>query len=57
MVEEEKGMNIKCLRSNGGGKYFSNQFNEYLNMEFKGSTHVVIPHSKMELLKGKTCTL
>jgi hypothetical protein len=22
-------------------------------MEFKGNTHVVIPHSKMELLKGK----
>jgi hypothetical protein len=26
-------------------------------MEFKGSTHVVIPHSRMELLKGKTGTL
>jgi len=22
-------------------------------MEFKGTTHVVIPHSRMELLKGK----
>ncbi len=30
MVEKEKGMNIKCLRSNGRGKYFSNEFNEYL---------------------------
>jgi hypothetical protein len=31
MVEKEKGMSIKCLRSDGGGKYFSNEFNEYLN--------------------------
>ncbi len=30
MVEKEKDANIKCLRSNGGGEYFSNEFNEYL---------------------------
>ncbi len=30
MVEKEKGVNIKCLRSNGGGEYFSNEFSEYL---------------------------
>jgi transposase InsO family protein len=30
MVEKEKGVNIKCLRSDGGGKYFSNEFSEYL---------------------------
>jgi transposase InsO family protein len=30
MVEKEKGVSIKCLRSNGGGEYFSNEFNEYL---------------------------
>jgi hypothetical protein len=30
MVEKEKGMNTKCLRFNGGGEYFSNEFNEYL---------------------------
>jgi hypothetical protein len=30
MVEKDKGVNIKCLRSNGGGNYFSNVFNEYL---------------------------
>jgi len=30
MVENEKGMNIKCLRFDGGGEYFSNEFNEYL---------------------------
>jgi len=29
MVEKEKGVNIKCLRSNGGGQYVSNEFNEY----------------------------
>jgi hypothetical protein len=26
MVEKEKGINIKCLRSNGRGKYFSNEY-------------------------------
>jgi transposase InsO family protein len=30
MVEKEKGVSIKCLRSDGGGKYFSNEFSEYL---------------------------
>jgi transposase InsO family protein len=30
MVEKEKGVNIKCLRSNGGGEYFSNEFSKYL---------------------------
>jgi hypothetical protein len=30
MVEKEKGVAIKCMRSDGGGKYFSNEFNEYL---------------------------
>jgi hypothetical protein len=30
MVEKEKGMSIKCLRFDGGGKYFSNEFNELL---------------------------
>jgi len=27
MVEKEKGV---CLRSDGGGEYFSNEFSEYL---------------------------
>jgi hypothetical protein len=31
MVEKKKGVSIKCLRSNAGGKYFSNEFNEYVN--------------------------
>jgi hypothetical protein len=26
----EKGVNIKCLRSDGGGEYFSKDFSEYL---------------------------
>jgi transposase InsO family protein len=30
MVEKEKGVNIKCLRSDGRGEYFSNEFSEYL---------------------------
>jgi len=30
MVEKEKGVSIKCLRSNGRGEYFSNEFSEYL---------------------------
>jgi len=30
MVEKEKGVSIKCLRFDGGGKYFSNEFSEYL---------------------------
>jgi hypothetical protein len=29
-VEREKDMNIKCLRFDGGGEYFSNEFNEHL---------------------------
>jgi len=30
MVEKEKGVNIKCLRFDGGGEYFSNELSEYL---------------------------
>ncbi len=30
MVEKEKGVSIKCLKSEGGAEYFSNEFNEYL---------------------------
>jgi transposase InsO family protein len=30
MVEKEKGVNIKCLRSDGREEYFSNEFSEYL---------------------------
>jgi len=30
MVENEKGVSIKCFKSDGGGEYFSNEFSEYL---------------------------
>jgi len=30
MVEKEKGVGIKCLRSDGRGEYFSNEFSKYL---------------------------
>ena len=30
MVEKEKGVRIKCFKSDGGGEYFSNEFSEYL---------------------------
>jgi transposase InsO family protein len=30
MLEKEKGVNIKCLRSDGKGEYLSNEFSEYL---------------------------
>jgi transposase InsO family protein len=30
MVEKDKGVTIKCLRSDGGGEYFSKEFCEYL---------------------------
>jgi len=30
MVKKEKGVNIKCLRFDGRGEYFSNEFSEYL---------------------------
>ncbi len=40
MVEKEKDMNIKCLRSNGRGKCFKIEFNEYIkeqNFQWKYS--------------------
>ena len=30
LVEKQTGMHVKCLRSDGGGEYFSNEFFEYL---------------------------
>ena len=30
LVEKQTGMHVKCLRSDGGGEYFSNEFSEYL---------------------------
>jgi hypothetical protein len=34
-----------------------NSMNFLRNMEFKGNIRVGIPHRKMELLNGITCTL
>ena len=31
IVEKEIGMQIKCLRSDGGGEYFSNEFSRFLD--------------------------
>jgi hypothetical protein len=51
-------VNIKCLKSDGGGEYFSNEFNEYLKEHgIQRKYRVVIPHNRMELLKGKANTL
>ena len=30
MVEKQTGFHIKCLRSDGGGEYFSNEFSDFL---------------------------
>jgi hypothetical protein len=60
MLEKDKGVSIKCLRSNGGGGYFSNEFNEYLKEHGIGIQRkysYIIPHNIVELQKGKTCTL
>ena len=29
MVEKQSGKHVKCLRSDGGGEYFSNEFNDF----------------------------
>ena len=31
MVEKETRMYIKCLRLDGGGEYFSNEFSKFLD--------------------------
>jgi hypothetical protein len=54
MVEKEKGVSIKCLRFDGGGEYFSNEFSEYLKEHrIQKKYSCSYSHSKMELLKGK----
>ncbi len=58
MVVKEKGVSIKCLRFDGGGEYFSNEFSEYLKEHgIQRKYYVNIPHNRMELLKGRTNTL
>jgi len=54
----EKGVSIKCLRFDGRGEYFSNEFNEYLNEHgIQRKYSCSYSHNKMELLKGKISTL
>jgi hypothetical protein len=51
-------VSIKCLRSDGGGEYFSNEFNEYLKEHgIQRKYSCSYSHNRMELLKGKTGTL
>jgi len=58
MVEKEKGVSIKCLRSDGGAEYFSNEFSEYLKeYGIQRKYSCSSPHNRMELLKGKIGTL
>ena len=33
MVEKQTGKYVKCLRSDGGGEYFSKEFNNFLNSQ------------------------
>ena len=30
MAEKQTGLQVKCIRSDGGGEYFSNEFSDYL---------------------------
>ncbi len=58
MAKKGKGVNIKCLKFDGGGKYFSNEFSEYLKehgiqKKYSCNYH----HNRMELLKGIITTL
>jgi hypothetical protein len=41
----------------GDNIFQMNLVNTLRNMEFKGNIHVIIPHNRMELLKGIIGTL
>ena len=50
IVEKEVRVQVKCLRSNGGGEYFSNDFSRFLDEQgIKSNLHVATPHNKMEM--------
>jgi hypothetical protein len=58
LAEKQTWLQVKCLRSNGGGEYFFNEFTTYSKcMEFRGNLHVGIFRSKMKLLREKIGTL
>ncbi|MCO5608611.1 hypothetical protein L7F22_062824 [Adiantum nelumboides] len=57
-VEKETGEQVKTLRSDGGGEYFSKEFSDFLQkMVYAGSSHVDTLHNKMELLSKRTYIL
>jgi len=41
----------------GDNTFQMNLMNTWKNKVFKKNNHAIIPHNKMGLLKGKTCTL
>jgi hypothetical protein len=63
MMEKEKSVSIKFLSSDVGGKYFSNEFSEYLKEHGIQRKYSCChsprqnEHGIMELLKRKTSTL
>ncbi len=65
MVEKEKGVNIKCLRFDGGGEYFSNEFSEYLkkhgiqkkySCSYSAHQNVIVERMNMHIVKI-TCAM
>jgi len=59
MLEKEKGVSIKCLKSNGGGKYFSNEFSEYLKekrIQRKYSCNYSPQHNRVTERKNRYIT-
>ena len=54
MVENETHVKIKCLRSDNGGEFTSNEFNEFVrHMELRDNFQLQKLLSKMTLLKEK----
>ena len=50
MAGKEKGMQIKTLRLDEGGEYFSNDFSSFCkSIVYAGGLHAGILHNKMEL--------
>ena len=52
-VEKETSKSLKCLRSNRGGEFTSNEFEIFLMTEESKDKHLLLePLHKMEFLKG-----
>jgi len=57
MVEKKKGMQIKCLRSDGGGEYFSNEFTDFLREQgIKRVTHMQVHSATKRFCKKEEST-